>query len=358
VSDVGRILDTLTGARAAQVTAALASPAMLPYISPWSDEGSLSKVIWSDVFGDDVPIPTTRAQAMAIPAVARARNLLVTTISRCPLVAYRGDELQPPKLQPTFLYATDGYVSPLHRLAWTVDDLIFYGWSLWSRDENSTETGRPLRMNRVNQSDWAFDGDGHIEIDGQVQRPDQVMLIPGLHEGVLNFGSSTVSDAAKLYATVRQALDSPVPLVELHQTNEADLSDTDIDKLIDRWAAARQGVKGGVGYTNSALEVKVHGNNDSQLLIEARNAASLDLARMMGVSANRIDATAPKSTLNYETTSGRNRELVDFDLALYISPIQARLSMDDIVPVGTRVAMDLSDLTTMTPSASGPITQD
>lgn len=354
---MGKIIDALTGQRAASVTAAL-NPATLPYISPWSDEGNLSKVIWNDIFGDGVPVPTTRAAAMAIPAVARARNLMVTTIARCPVTAYRGDQLLEQKDQPTFLYATDGNVSPLHRMAWTVDDLIFYGWSLWSRDENSTEHGRPLRMSRVNQGEWSFDGDGGIEIHGQTMRADQVLLIPGLHEGVLNFGRDTVEDAAKLYGTVRQALENPVPLVELHQTNEADLSDDQIDALIERWAKARSGLNGGVGYSNSAIDVRVHGNQDSQLLIEARNAASLDLARMMGVAASRIDASVTKASLNYETTRGVNQEFVDFDLALYIAPIQARLSMDDVVPVGTRVAFDLGEFTTTTPSPTGPATQD
>jgi hypothetical protein len=220
-------------------------------------------------------------------------------------------------------------------------------------------------MDRIDRSRWRFDSDGHIEIEDptsrtgwRVARGDEVMLIPGLHEGILNYGVDTIEDTRKLYAAVRQALETPVPLLELHQTNDADLPDEKIDALIKRWADARRGVNGGVGYTNSALEAKIHGNNDSHLLIEARNAASLDLARMVGVAAGRIDATAPKASLNYETTQGRNLEFVDFDLALYITPIQARLSMDDIVPAGVRVALDLADFTTQAPSPTGPATQD
>jgi hypothetical protein len=336
------------------------SPATLPYVSPFSPDGdgSLSKVFWSDVFGEDGPTFTSRTQAMKIPAVARARNLIVSTICRAPIVAYRGDAALSPRAQPTFLYRTDGVTPPSHRLAWTVDDLIFYGWSLWGRGQNSVDTGRPLTMDRIDRSRWRFDGDGHIEVDERIVRSDEVMLIPGLHEGILNYGVDTIEDTRKLYAAVRQALETPVPLLELHQTNDADLDDTKIDALIKRWATARKGGNGGVAYTNSAIEAKPHGRDDSTLLIEARNAASLDLARMVGVGASRIDATAPKSTLNYETTSGKNLEFVDFDLALYITPIQARLSMDDIVAPGIRCAIDLTDFTSQTPSPTGPATQD
>ena len=353
-------LDTITGRRAVTASTML-SPSTLPYVSPFSPAGSLSQVFWSDVFGDDGPAFTSREMAMKIPAVARARNLIVSTICRAPIVAYKGEVALGPRQQPTFAYATDGVTPPQHRLAWTVDDLIFYGWSLWGRGENSTETGRPLRMDRIDRSRWRITDDGKIEIespDWRIARHDEVMLIPGLHEGILNYGVDTIEDTRKLYAAVRQALDTPAPLFELHQTNDADLSDEKIDSLIKRWAAARRGENGGVAYTNSAIEGKAHGNNDSALLIEARNAASLDLARMVGVAANRIDATAPKATLNYETTQGRNLEFVDFDLALYITPIQARLSMDDIVPTGVRVALDLEEFTTQAPSPTGPATQD
>ena len=95
-----------------------------------------------------------------------------------------------------------------------------------------------------------------------------------------------------------------------------------------------------------------------QLLVEARNAASLDLARIIGISAGMLDATAPKASLNYETTTGRNQEFVDFDLALYLTPIVSRLSQDDIVPAGTRVAFDLADFMGQTPTLTGPTLED
>ena len=52
------------------------------------------------------------------------------------------------------------------------------------------------------------------------------------------------------------------------------------------------------------------------------------------------------------------REFVDFDLALYMTPITARLSQDDVVPAGNRVAFDLADFTGKAPSLTGPVRED
>lgn len=326
-----------------------------PIASPFSDS-TLTRLVFPD-FADVDRIPGTRAEAMAIPAAARARNLIVSTISRLDLRALRGATVLPDRDQPTWTYSTAGPTHPSIRLAWTVDDLIWHGWSLWSRTNNAD--GSLAAADRINFDRWYLNADGQVVVDGLPQRAGDVILFPGLHEGVLQYGRTTVRDTSQLYRSVRQRLDNPVPNLELHQTEGDDLTDEQIDKLIDRWAAARRGENGGVAYTNRVLELKERGvGADAQLMIEARNAAALDLARVIGVAAGRIDATAPKASLNYETTAGRNQEFVDFDLALYMTPITARLSMDDIVPRGQRVAFDLEPLTSLAPSPTGPNSQD
>jgi hypothetical protein len=328
----------------------------LPVSSPWSDSTELARIVVSDVFGSDVPI-NTRSAAMRIPAVARSRNLLVSTICRLPMQALRGaDQMQP---QPTWLGRTNQSLSPQLRLAWTVDDLIFYGWSCWSRSNGAD--GFPLTFTRINRGDWTINADNQVEIMG-VPQPDQdVCLIPGLHEGILSFGADALRDYRLLLSIVRQRLINPTPQLELHQTGGDPLTTEEKDALISGWAQARAGENGGVAYTNQSIETKIPGgqvSGDAQLYIEARNAAALDMARIVGVSAGRIDATTPKASLNYETTTGRNQELVDFDLALYLTPIAARLSLDDVVPAGTHVAFDLEDFIAQAPSVTGPPLED
>src|SRR6187402_376592 len=86
------------------------SPRMVYPSSPFTD-GQLQAIVWSDIF-DQAIHPVTRAEAMQVPAMNKARNLLCTTIGRLPLTVWNGDGELPVPDQPTWLYRTDGNVGP------------------------------------------------------------------------------------------------------------------------------------------------------------------------------------------------------------------------------------------------------
>lgn len=356
------ILENRRRRKAAQVAAAgpatgvpgYVDPSTFPIASPWSSS-NLQRIVFDDIFGSELPA-NTREAAMRLATVARARNLVCATVSRLPLQVVTG---QTPDPTPApWITSAAGGVSPQLRMAWTVDDLIFYGWSVWWR-ENDPATGLPLEVQRVNMGDWNITDDGVVEVNGVPAAADQVIVIPGLHEGILSFGVDVIDDARTLYRNVRQRIANPIPAVDLHQTTGNPLSTTERDDLIDAWTAARTGANGGVAYTSPQIEAREMGQAaDAQLMIEARNAAAVDLARLVGVHAGLVDATAPKASLNYETQTGRNQEFVDFDLALYLTPIAARLSLDDVTPAGTRIDFDLTDYTAPAPNPAGPGFED
>lgn len=101
------------------VRAALAAPAaaqgQVKYLSPYDDVNHLWPIVAPDWVRSTGSI--TRAQAMSVPAVKRARGIICTTIARIPLRAYRGTE--PINPQPLWIDRTDGPVSPYHRMVWT-----------------------------------------------------------------------------------------------------------------------------------------------------------------------------------------------------------------------------------------------
>lgn len=346
-------------------------PSTFPIASPWSSS-ELADLVFKDVFGFDAPIPNSREAAMRLDAVARCRNLLCTTISRMPLRAASApagawltgteDYLLPPDQQPTWLYRTDGGMGPRQRIVWTVDDLMFHGWSLWLKKRAAESSGGwPLNADRVPWGSWYVDADLRVCVNGSpLSDQNDALLIQGFHEGILSYGRDVMADAKRLYQIVRDRLANPVPMVELHQIDGAELTATERDELVDHWRTARAKEGGSaVGFTNKHIELKTHGaEQESSLLIEGRNAAAVSIARMIGVAAGRIDATTPKASLNYETRTGRNQELVDFDLDLYLGPIEERLSLDDCVPRGTYVVFDRGDTTAPQPSPTGPALQD
>lgn len=320
------------------LTAASAAPQNIAVASPFAPYPShLNSVVWPDIVGHSDFLPMTRTEAMAIPAVARARALIATSVAQVPLRAYVGEDEK--TVQPRWIDRTDGPMSGFHRMLWTVDDLFFYGWSLWAVTRDNK--GVVIAAGRVPWDRWDFDSAGRIEVDGQLVDDDQVILIPGLDEGLLYRGARTVRHAGKLMTAAENAAKTPTPTLELHQTNDAPMTDTEIDALVSSWSAARQGANGGVAYTNSSIELREHGSISDALLIEGRNAAAVDIARACGLPASMLDATGPSASLTYETTEGRTRELIDFGVAPYLTAISSRLSLDDMCPKGTHVAFDV-----------------
>jgi len=328
-------------------------PATMPLATPWGSS-DLQRIVFQDIFGPDYPV-NTREAAMRIPAASRARNLMVSAISRNPLVALRADVPIPD--QPTWLYRSSLCVPQL-RMAWTVDDLIWYGRSLWWRTNNAD--GSLADAQRVPIEDWGITADLNVEVNGvPVTDPTNIIVFQGIHEGVLSYGIDAVHDARALYVAVRQRLENPIPGIDLHQTGGRPLLDEEIDALIERWAAARKGLNGAVGFTSADIEAKpLQGQDDGALMIDARNAAAVDIARLIGVSASLVDATAPKASLNYETTAGRNVELIDRDTPVYADPIAWRLSMDDICPRGQRIAFNREENLSPAPTTTGPTLED
>ena len=151
---------------------------------------------------------------------------------------------------------------------------------------------------------------------------------------------------------------NPVPTIELHETSEYELSDDERAALKADWIRARRDPDGGVAFSNSAIEVKTHGAVPENLLLEGRNGSAVDCARIVGVPAAMVDATVAQASLTYETVSGRQGQFLDYGVEAYAAAIASWLSMDDVVPRGQRVAFDLSELRTLTPGPTGPVTED
>lgn len=332
----------------ARVTPQLAAPAA------WGSGAQLQSIVWADVTGSDYA-PLTRAAAMAVPAVAKARHLLVSTIAALPLVDLMGDTVQP--VQPTWMTRTDGTLSPWHRMAWTVDDCLFFGWSLWAGKRGATTDGAGLlECARVPYDQWSTDTEGYVVVDNQRVQSDQAILIPGPHNGILNDSSTIIRLAGDNIQAAASAARNPNPNVNLHYTG--DDPDYDPTALIQIWSDARRGLNGGVGYTNRWVEATTLGSHLDKLLIEGRNADAVDIARAVGVNASMLDATAAGASLTYETTEGRNQQFLDYGAQLYMDAITARLSQDDCVPRGHRTAFDTTHFTSLTPSPTGGPTNE
>lgn len=310
--------------------------------SPWKTAPStLNSVVWPDLYGADY-LPVTRMEAMSIPAVSRARGLICATAASLPGYVYQGSE--PVADQPPWLMRSDHMAAlpPAIRMVWTLDDLFFYGWSLWSAIRD--ESGALVAADRVAWDSWDFDTDGTLLVGDQQVRPQDYILIPGMDEGFLVRAATTVRQYRSLLTTADRTAGKPASFVELHQTNDRPMTDAQIEDMVAKWnAVLRKGE--GAAYTNSAIELNVHGGADANLVIEGRNAAAVDVARHAGVPASLLDATGVAEGRTYENSEGRNQQFLDYGLRPFLAAIQARLGMDDVTEPGQRFVIDTSEYT-------------
>ncbi|MFT4296524.1 MAG: phage portal protein [Micropruina sp.] len=318
----------------------LADPDSLNLVSPWAGS-NLSRVVLADLAGiktDDV----SRADAMAVPAVARGRGLICGHLSRLPLKLWDvAAEAELPT--PTWLTSTHTLQSPRARLLWTLDDLIFTGLSLWAveRDADGAITDA-IRVPRV---EWTTDPDtlGVLVRGVPITDPRQVILFEGSQEGLCVMAALDIRGALDMGAAWRQRVAAPVPNIALKQTDPNDqLVDDEIDELVTDWEAARRA--GGTAFLPYGVDAEALGQVVSDLYIEGRNAGRLDIANYLQIPANMLEGSMATASLTYTTTEGRRSDFIDTCLAYWAQPIESRLSQDDVCPDGTAVRFDFSGL--------------
>ncbi len=309
-------------------------------LTPFPTSDHLQGVVWAELLGLENR-PVDRRMAMSMPPLAKARNLLCATGGRLPLRARdrlgaRDEALlaQPEPGRPAYV-----------TWSWVIDALIWWGRAWLVVTDRYAETGRPRSVRWVPEWDATTDSTGTLtEANGVPVSPAEVIRIDGHHEGVLHFAAHSIREAEAISRATLNAARNPVPSVELHQTGGDPIPADEVDRLRKQWGRARQGEHGGVAFTNQQIEARMHGQAAEQLLLGARNAIALDLARAVGVPAWLVDATVEGSSLTYSNVPSRSRELIDFGLMPYLASIEARLSMDDVTAHGVAVRFDTSAL--------------
>jgi hypothetical protein len=337
--------------------------------SPWADSSHLAGIVWSDVFGASVPRPVTRAEAMAVPAYARARHVICHTVGRITVRSYRIGSAEPltGPAAPAWVERTDGAVPWFHLKTWTADDLLWYGWSCWRRNNGANPNGFPLSVSRQPMGTWSLEdgGTGRVLIDrgdGVHELVDQrtICLIPGPHEGLLAFGQDAIRHASDLQRAAGRAAKHPAAHIVLQQTSGTPLPQDSADekvwtvrKLIRMWAQSRDGIDGGVAFLPENLKATEMGTFDRHLLVDGRNAAAVDAARHASLPADLLDAST-ETSMTYSNSRDNDRRALDYGVGAYMGAMSARWSQDDMTPHGTRNAFDTEEWLDQTVPGQAP----
>lgn len=327
----------------------------LGIVSPWADSSHLAHIAYSDLFGLESQA-VGRDMAMTVAPFKRGRAIIVGAISDLPLVAGRfdGDEFAPLEQQPKWLSNTNTVRSCWHRMAWTLDDLIFHGWSLWALQRS--EAGTILDAVRVHQSQWEFDTDAAIgiRVNGQeVLDPRSVLLFEGPDEGVLRTGATVIAGARAMEDAWVGRVTNPIPMTVLHEVERNGVSETEAQAYVNTWSAARRSPDGAVGFLPAQLNMEVYGDTNADLFTEGRNNVRLDAANLLNLPASLLDGSTATASLTYVTQEGERTSLVDL-LEYWMAPIEARLSMPDVTPYGQVIRYSRGNLTDVPNDPYGP----
>jgi hypothetical protein len=297
--------------------------------------------------------------ARSIPSVRKAEHVIAGTLGTFPLVARVGRDTVPAgDSRVAWLTQPD----PARTLQWmltkTFHDVLWYDRCVW-KISDTTVYGTPVGAVRIhpNRVDtiadpldpdvvgtWIIDG---AEIKDPLSRGYIIFDGAGLG-GLTRYGYDLLTLYGQLQAAAGRYAVAPHPHAILKNSG-ADLEDDEIDALLAKWEAAR--ATRSIGYLNDVMAYEQqNGWSARELqLVEAREHAALETARLFGLPAQSLDATGGGSLTYGNVIEYRKDELRA--LQPWRSVVEQTLSMDDrrgrprglVVPHGMKVYLDTSD---------------
>lgn len=310
-----------------------------PLVSPWSDSSPLVTATVAKLWPEAGPGAVTRAEAMKVAAVTRGRGIITSMLARHPLKATKDGARA---ASPPWVSRSVGDLSPQHRMIWTIDDLIFRGVALWSLERN--QRGQVTNALYTPRSQWSVTPTGTIEVLGKPVSAEQVCFFQSFQDGLLTIGADTIRRSLDTENAWGQRVASPIPVMNLEVTDQLmRLTPEESKDLAKKWDETRR--LGGTAVTPYGLKARAMGTEPTDLFEGGRNALRLDIANFFGLPADLLEGARQRSGLHYSTQEGDLSFLGDVSLTLWSTPIEARLSLDDMCPRGTAIQFDMDWLT-------------
>lgn len=309
----------------------------------------------------------SRAQALSVPALSRAVDLVATTIAQLPV---RRITKSGKFVDPGWVDQPEAGRSRWATMIDTTRDLILDGVAFWvvrgsgypsmraaleggrnlaasGRNPNGTlKRGGTVycdlaKVNPITGSDGSTIG---IEFGGRFYSPADVIGFDGWHDGIRRHGADIIRTALALEHAARRYAETPLPSQMLKNVSTYELNDAEIAALIAGVRQAR--ANSAIGYVNAGVEIENVGWDAGQLqLVEARQFTSAMIANLVGIPAHYIaGANVGGSSLTYSNVSQEARNLIDFGVRPAMSAIESRLSMSDVSTSGSRVRFSVEEM--------------
>jgi HK97 family phage portal protein len=277
----------------------------------------------------------TRDEAMAIPTIARARNIICSTIASTMIDVWQKStmtRLDPPRV----INQPDPRVPGANVWSWIAEDILFFGFGYLRVTDRYAEDGRVRAAERVapervtvKTNSLSFEITGYL-VDGFEVRNEDMKVFMGMDEGLLNRAGQTLKAGAWLERVALTYAREPAPLTVLKTTGTAMPGDR-IRSVLDAWSKARK--ERSTAFLNADVSIEKLGFNPSEIqLNEARQYIALELARAIGLPAWFVSGDPQSNT--YSNAINQRRDLIDYSLKPLMTVIEQRLSQSDFLPSG------------------------
>ena len=296
-----------------------------------------------------------RNRAMQVPAISRARSLHANVISAMPLKMYREywnpdtREMETEDLAPrAWLRRPDPGITYEALMAWTFDDLAFFGRAFWYIT-SKTADGFPASFTRlpagsITTPDQAgpvwYGPSEQIFFQGGELDPSLVVQFIGSEQGWIYSSEQAIATALKIEdSRYRNALTS-IPSGILKQTGGEPLSAQELADLAAAFNAAR--ATNQTAALNEFLSYEpTTATPDKMLLIESAQFSALQMAQICNIPPYLLGV--PTGSYAYTNSRESRWDLWLYGTKAYAEVIASTLSSDKILPKGTFIEFDTDD---------------
>jgi hypothetical protein len=298
-----------------------------------------------------------RDQAIQIPTISRSRDLIVSLISGLPIEQYslmwdeaagEYEEMMIPG--ETWMSRPDPKVTRQFILAWTADDLLFFGRAHWIVTSRSSTTGFPLSFQWIPAADVSlpnmpgpqyWTAPTEIEFNGIPLDPKDVITFLSPIQSWLTMGNRAIEISNRLDNAAMRFASNEITAGYLQQTPNSEPMDGDeLSDLVAGWSAARS--RNAIAALNSSVTWHEFDSDPSKLqLVEARKHQMTELANLCNVPQVLVGADAGTG-MTYTNVQESQRALY-LSAKQYIECISQTLSMDNVLPRGRFCRLDVSE---------------
>jgi phage portal protein BeeE len=293
-----------------------------------------------------------RNRAMQVPAISRARDLHASVISAMPLKMYREywddteREMKYEDIAPrSWLRRPDPQIPYETLMAWTFDDLAFFGRAFWYITSRTAD-GYPASFTRLPAgSITTQDQDGPVwyapskEVyfqGGQIDPANLVQFISPV-QGWIYSSEQAIATALKIEDARYRNANTAIPSGILKQTGGEPLSGQELSDLAAAFNQAR--LSNQTAALNEFLSYEAtSATPDKMLLIESAQFSALQMAQICNIPPYLLGV--PTGSYAYTNSRESRIDLFLYGTKTYAECITSTLSANSVLPIGTYVEFD------------------